>query len=248
MVGHLARRVGPELGRDLASETSTRAFAARKCYDRARGDARPWLFGIKAPRLRSRVPRTTNDGSARREQPPAAPPPARRRSSRASADALAAPPPKEPDALLLFAWAVLGYAEIATIQNDLALLRARRPRGRPRFAPLRRQDGRRAANRPLLPCRVHGPGKPAAGQVPLAARILRAVARAASRAAAATPGHPAARGRRARRPPRRRAHDAARRRGKRRQLLPNRSLSSHADEQRLLGAAGPNHARSASRR
>jgi DNA-directed RNA polymerase specialized sigma24 family protein len=37
--GYLARRVGPELGRDLASETFTRALAGRKRFDPARGDA-----------------------------------------------------------------------------------------------------------------------------------------------------------------------------------------------------------------
>jgi hypothetical protein len=41
--GCLARRVGPELGRDLASETFTCAFAGRKRYDAARAEARPWL-------------------------------------------------------------------------------------------------------------------------------------------------------------------------------------------------------------
>jgi RNA polymerase sigma-70 factor (ECF subfamily) len=50
--GYLARRVGPELGRDLASETFTRAFAARKRYDPARGEARAWLFGIANNLLR----------------------------------------------------------------------------------------------------------------------------------------------------------------------------------------------------
>jgi hypothetical protein len=32
--------VGPDLGRDLASETFTRAFAARKRYDALRGEER----------------------------------------------------------------------------------------------------------------------------------------------------------------------------------------------------------------
>jgi DNA-directed RNA polymerase specialized sigma24 family protein len=44
--GYLARRVGPDLGSDLASEAFTRAFAGRKRYDALRGEERPWLFGI----------------------------------------------------------------------------------------------------------------------------------------------------------------------------------------------------------
>jgi RNA polymerase sigma factor (sigma-70 family) len=50
--GYLARRVGPDVGRDLASETFTRAFAARKRFDPERGEVRGWLFGIAHNLLR----------------------------------------------------------------------------------------------------------------------------------------------------------------------------------------------------
>src|SRR2546423_8475157 len=50
--GYLARRVGPDLGGELASETFVRAFAARKRYDAARGEVRPWLLGIAHNLLR----------------------------------------------------------------------------------------------------------------------------------------------------------------------------------------------------
>jgi RNA polymerase sigma factor (sigma-70 family) len=109
--GYLARRVGPELGRDLASETFTRAFAARKRYDPARGEARAWLFGIANNLLRrhyrdeerrlrafARVDVATDAASP----------------ELTLADALATLAQEERDVLLLFAWADLRYAEIAT--------------------------------------------------------------------------------------------------------------------------------------
>src|SRR6476469_9533719 len=50
--GYVARRVGPDLGRDLAAETFTRAFAGRKRFDGERGEPRGWLFGIAHNLLR----------------------------------------------------------------------------------------------------------------------------------------------------------------------------------------------------
>lgn len=44
--GYVARRLGPSLADDLASETFLTAFARRDRYDLERADARPWLFGI----------------------------------------------------------------------------------------------------------------------------------------------------------------------------------------------------------
>jgi RNA polymerase sigma-70 factor, ECF subfamily len=111
--GYLARRIGPELARDLASETFTRAFAARKRYDPARGQARPWLFGIANNLLRRhyrdeerRLRALARLDAAREAAPPEEP---------RLADALATLPREERDALLLFAWADLAYAEIASI-------------------------------------------------------------------------------------------------------------------------------------
>ncbi|MET7403181.1 RNA polymerase sigma factor [Dactylosporangium sp. NPDC005572] len=43
---YAARRLGPDLAEDLASETFLVAFDRRDTYDTARADARPWLFGI----------------------------------------------------------------------------------------------------------------------------------------------------------------------------------------------------------
>ena len=46
------RRVGPDLGAEVAAETFTRAFMRRRTYDLARADARPWLLGIASNLLR----------------------------------------------------------------------------------------------------------------------------------------------------------------------------------------------------
>ena len=43
---YAARRVGDHLADDLVAATFLAAFRARVRYDRARPDARPWLFGI----------------------------------------------------------------------------------------------------------------------------------------------------------------------------------------------------------
>jgi RNA polymerase sigma factor (sigma-70 family) len=127
--GYLARRVGPELGRDLAAETFTRAFAGRKRYDPARGDARPWLHGIANNLLRrhyrdeERRLRALARLDARREDTPPEEP--------RLAEALATLPPEERDVLLLFAWADLAYAEIASVlEVPVGTVRSRLHRAR----------------------------------------------------------------------------------------------------------------------
>ena len=127
--GYLARRVGPELGRDLASETFTRAFAARNRYDPERGDARPWLFGIANNLLRrhyrdeERRLRALGRLDVRSEPAPPEEP--------RLADALATLPREERDVLLLFAWAELAYAEIASVlQVPVGTVRSRLHRAR----------------------------------------------------------------------------------------------------------------------
>src|SRR5450759_986183 len=49
---YLARRVGSDLADDLAADTFTTAFDARRRYDTTHPDARPWLFGIATNILR----------------------------------------------------------------------------------------------------------------------------------------------------------------------------------------------------
>lgn len=138
--GYLARRVGPDLGRDLASETFTRAFSARKRYDPARGEVRAWLFGIannllrrhyrdEERRLRAFARLTVPDESLRQEEP-------------RLADALAALPREERDVLLLFAWGDLEYGEIATALGvPLGTVRSRLHRARAHIrAALEREE------------------------------------------------------------------------------------------------------------
>jgi RNA polymerase sigma-70 factor, ECF subfamily len=43
---YVARRLGPDLAEDVASETFLTAFDRRHRYDLTRDDARPWLYGI----------------------------------------------------------------------------------------------------------------------------------------------------------------------------------------------------------
>jgi RNA polymerase sigma-70 factor, ECF subfamily len=127
--GYLARRVGPDLGRDLASETFVRAFAARKRYDPTRGNVRAWLFGIANNLLRRhhRDEERRLRAFALLDPPHDTMPPAEPRL----ADALVALSIEERDVLLLFAWADLGYAEIAeALDVPVGTVRSRLHRAR----------------------------------------------------------------------------------------------------------------------
>lgn len=127
--GFLARRVGPELGSDLASETFTRAFAGRSRYDPARGGTRPWLFGIAHNLLRRhyRDEERRLRAFARLDVPRDSSPP----EAASLAEALATLAREERDVLLLFAWADLGYAEIATaLDVPVGTVRSRLHRAR----------------------------------------------------------------------------------------------------------------------
>ncbi|MBL7255612.1 RNA polymerase sigma factor [Paractinoplanes lichenicola] len=42
----VAKRLGPDLAEDVASETFLIAFDRRRSFDPARGEVRPWLYGI----------------------------------------------------------------------------------------------------------------------------------------------------------------------------------------------------------
>jgi RNA polymerase sigma factor (sigma-70 family) len=130
--GYLARRVGPDLGRDLASETFTRAFGARKRYDALLGEERPWLFGVannllrrhyrdEERRLRAFAQLDVRRDDAWPDEP-------------RLADALGALSRDERDVLLLFAWADLTYGEIATsLGLPVGTVRSRLHRARAQF-------------------------------------------------------------------------------------------------------------------
>jgi len=126
---YLARRLGPDLARDLASETFTRAFAARRRYEAGRGEARPWLFGIANNLLRHhyRDEERRLRALARLDVPESGTPPEEPRL----ADALGELSPEERDVLLLFAWVDLGYAEIASaLDVPIGTVRSRLHRAR----------------------------------------------------------------------------------------------------------------------
>lgn len=126
---YLARRLGPDLARDLASETFTSAFAARKRYDAARGEVRPWLFGIANNLLRRhyRDEERRLRALARLDTPETGFPPEEPRL----ADALRELSAEERDVLLLFAWADLEYAEIASaLDVPIGTVRSRLHRAR----------------------------------------------------------------------------------------------------------------------
>jgi RNA polymerase sigma factor (sigma-70 family) len=139
---YLRRRLDCAVADELAGETFLRAFNARTRYDTTRGDARAWLFGIathlvsrhqrsEARRLRAyhRAGARFDNHDAELEQADA------RVDAEALAsvliDGLSALGARERDVLLLFAWAELSYAEIATaLQIPIGTVRSRLHRAR----------------------------------------------------------------------------------------------------------------------
>jgi RNA polymerase sigma-70 factor (ECF subfamily) len=149
---YLARRVGGDLADDLTAETFTAAFDARRRYDTAHRDARPWLLGIatnlvrhhyrgEVRRLRAyaRLDRQVDrqDGlgevDARLDAALAGP---------AIVEALMCLSPGDRDALLLFAWADLRYEEIAVaLRIPVGTVRSRLHRARSRLRELLGDSG-----------------------------------------------------------------------------------------------------------
>jgi RNA polymerase sigma factor (sigma-70 family) len=118
---YLRARLGPFLADDLAAETFTRAFDARRRFDPSYADSRPWLFAIATNlvrehrraevrrlkalcRLDPRAQAATDEDAAIARLDAAA-------GGRELAAALASLRPKDRDALLLIAWADLTYEE-----------------------------------------------------------------------------------------------------------------------------------------
>ena len=139
---YLARRVGTELADDLAAEAFAEAFRVRGGYRPLTPDARPWLYGIAANLLyKHRRGEARRLRALARTPVDAAPDESDGALDRVAAAALAprvaaalrALEPCDREVLLLYAWAELGYAEIAvalgiptgTVRSRLNRARAR---------------------------------------------------------------------------------------------------------------------------
>jgi RNA polymerase sigma factor (sigma-70 family) len=119
---YLQRRLGLDLGEELAAQTFVHAFARRSSYDLAYESAKPWLFAIATNLLRHHVRDEARHLRTLRAQP--APTSIvddedeRLTSLQLQpllADALSALPRSDREALLLFVHAGLRYEEIASV-------------------------------------------------------------------------------------------------------------------------------------
>ncbi len=120
--GYLRRRFGEPVAEELAAETFARAFDARRRYDPELAPVRARLHGIAANLARDHFRAETRRlrayaRAAGRAEPHQDPPGEDRADASAAmplvSAALAALRAPEREALLLFAWANLGYEEIA---------------------------------------------------------------------------------------------------------------------------------------
>jgi RNA polymerase sigma factor (sigma-70 family) len=142
---YLRRRVGPSLAADIAAETFLTAFARRDRYRPDGQSVRPWLYGIAHNLLRnhSRSERRQWLAYARHGEVPDVDQSAAdafgNADSRADAAAAAARigpvmaglAPADRDVLLLFAWADMSYADIASaLQIPVGTVRSRLNRAR----------------------------------------------------------------------------------------------------------------------
>jgi RNA polymerase sigma factor (sigma-70 family) len=142
---YLRRRAGPSLAADIAAETFLIAFARRDRYRPDGQSVRPWLYGIAHNLLRnhSRSERRQWLAYARHGEMPAVDQSAAdafgNADSRADAavaaarigPAMAGLAPADRDVLLLFAWADMSYADIASaLQIPVGTVRSRLNRAR----------------------------------------------------------------------------------------------------------------------
>lgn len=151
--GYAARRLGPDAGEDVLSETFLVAFARRSSFDTAWDSALPWLYGIasrlikkhrtrEAKHLRSvaqsaareeRIAHGDLDGTIARLDAEL--------STRQLAPLIAALPAKDRETLLLYAWGDLSYEEIAlALDVPVGTVRSRMNRVRTRLDPARSRD------------------------------------------------------------------------------------------------------------
>jgi RNA polymerase sigma-70 factor, ECF subfamily len=150
---YLRRRVGRYRAEELAAETFAQALASAARYDRSYADARPWLFGIAVNLLRHHYRREERElrayGRTGTDPLASEEPSLERLHAEASqpviAAALAELPLIEREALLLYAWAELGYGEIAqALGIPVGTVRSRLNRARGRVRELLARSGQYA--------------------------------------------------------------------------------------------------------
>ena len=143
----LYRRVGRDAADELAAETFAVAFRRRHSYDPAKAGVRPWLFGIATNLVRHHVrgERRRLLAYARTGVDPVFHPDLEAVDARVDAGAmgpklalaLATLRAADRDVLLLYAWADLGYEEIAqAIGVPVGTVRSRLHRARRRIREL----------------------------------------------------------------------------------------------------------------
>jgi len=154
----LVRRVGRDTADELLGETFRVAFERRMTFDRARPNARPWLYGIAtnliARHRRAEMRRikatarlaSTQAGDSVADQ--VAADVDARVIWPAVAEAIAELPDGERDALLLLVWEELSYDEIASaLQIPVGTVRSRLNRARRRIRELAEPSGEQITGR-----------------------------------------------------------------------------------------------------
>ncbi|GAA2766491.1 RNA polymerase sigma factor [Streptomyces paradoxus] len=158
---YVTRRLGRDAADDVTAETFLTAFRIRARFDPARAGVRPWLYGIAAKQIgRHRreevqalklLARTGHDPVADSWTELADDRLAAETAVRSLAGALARLSAGDRHVLLLFAWADLGYQEIAeALGIPVGTVRSRLNRARRK---LRNQAG--AAGGSLIEARIH---------------------------------------------------------------------------------------------
>ena len=150
---YLRRRLPYPIADELTGEVFTVAFRGRRSYELGRPDALPWLYGIAANLLRrhtrveeqelrayARVPVDAGSGEPLDEL-------LNRVIEPTLARALAGLEARDREVLLLFAWANLGYEEIAfALELPLGTVKSRLNRARGLLRAALAPQGEEAVN------------------------------------------------------------------------------------------------------